>query len=90
MTEVNPFLNPSRQADLYGDPSRLAGRSNALMQAKTAGRPVSDTIVELVRTHHRRADRLGVVLDSGAARAARFSPNCSTRAASSVSTRLRP
>jgi SAM-dependent methyltransferase len=68
MTEVNPFLDPVRQADLYGDPSRLAGRSNALMRAKTAGRPVPDTIVELVRAHHARADRLGVVLDIGCGR----------------------
>ena len=68
MTEVNPFLDPSRQADLYGDPSRLAGRSNALMRAKTAGRPVPDTIVQLVRAHHGRADRLGIVLDIGCGR----------------------
>ncbi|MCX4578866.1 class I SAM-dependent methyltransferase [Streptomyces sp. NBC_01571] len=68
MTEVNPFLDPVRQADLYGDPSRLAGRSNALMRAKTAGRPVPDTIVELVRAHHVRAGRLGVVLDIGCGR----------------------
>ncbi|MFD0441267.1 class I SAM-dependent methyltransferase [Streptomyces chartreusis] len=68
MTEVNPFLDPVRQADLYGDPSRLAGRSNALMRAKTAGRPVPDTIVELVRAHHVRAGRLGAVLDIGCGR----------------------
>ncbi|MFF0125863.1 class I SAM-dependent methyltransferase [Streptomyces mirabilis] len=68
MTEVNPFLDPVLQADLYGDPSRLAGRSNALMRAKTAGRPVPDTIVQLVRAHHARADRLGVVLDIGCGR----------------------
>ncbi|CAM5367178.1 2-methoxy-6-polyprenyl-1,4-benzoquinol methylase, mitochondrial [Streptomyces viridochromogenes] len=68
MTEVNPFLDAVRQADLYGDPSRLAGRSNALMRAKTAGRPVPDTIVELVRAHHARVDRLGVVLDIGCGR----------------------
>ncbi|MEH0579502.1 MULTISPECIES: class I SAM-dependent methyltransferase [Streptomyces] len=68
MTEVNPFLDPARQADLYGDASRLAGRSNALMRAKTAGRPVPDTIVELVRAHHVRAGRLGAVLDIGCGR----------------------
>ncbi|MFE2578885.1 class I SAM-dependent methyltransferase [Streptomyces sp. NPDC059378] len=68
MTEVNPFLDPVRQSDLYGDASRLAGRSNALMRAKTAGRPVPDTIVELVRAHHVRAGRLGAVLDIGCGR----------------------
>ncbi|MET7685664.1 class I SAM-dependent methyltransferase [Streptomyces sp. NPDC005423] len=68
MTEANPFLDPVRQAELYGEPSRLAGRSNALMRAKTSGRPVPDTIVQLVRAHHGRADRLGVVLDVGCGR----------------------
>ena len=68
MSEVNPFLDPARQADLYCDPSRLASRSNALMRAKTSGRPVPDTIVHLVRTHHERANRLGVVLDIGCGR----------------------
>ncbi|WP_216586448.1 class I SAM-dependent methyltransferase [Streptomyces brasiliscabiei] len=68
MSGINPFLDPERQTELYGDASRLAGRSNALMRAKTAGRPVPDTIIELVRAHHVRADRLGVVLDIGCGR----------------------
>ncbi|MFJ6898262.1 class I SAM-dependent methyltransferase [Streptomyces hokutonensis] len=68
MSVINPFLDPERQTELYGDASRLVGRSNALMRAKTAGRPVPDTIVELVRTHHVRASHLGVVLDIGCGR----------------------
>ncbi|WP_019070772.1 class I SAM-dependent methyltransferase [Streptomyces hokutonensis] len=68
MSVINPFLDPERQTELYGDASRLAGRSNALMRAKTAGRPVPDTIVELVRAHHVRAGRLGVALDIGCGR----------------------
>ncbi|SNX88520.1 methyltransferase family protein [Streptomyces sp. TLI_55] len=68
MIPVNPFLDPARQAELYGDPSRLSGRSNALMRAKTSGWPVPDTIIQLVKAHHRRAERLGVVLDIGCGR----------------------
>ncbi|WP_405394916.1 class I SAM-dependent methyltransferase [Microbispora hainanensis] len=68
MSGANPFLDPARQADLYGHASRLAGRSNALMRAKTSGRSVPDTIVELVRFHHARAGRLGLVLDIGCGR----------------------
>lgn len=68
MSGANPFLDPARQAELYGHASRLAGRSNALMRAKTSGRPVPDTIVRLVRAHHERADTLGLVLDVGCGR----------------------
>ncbi|MEU3550322.1 class I SAM-dependent methyltransferase [Streptomyces longwoodensis] len=68
MSGANPFLDPARQAELYGHASRLAGRSNALMRAKTSGRPVPDTIVGLVRAHHERADKLGLVLDVGCGR----------------------
>ncbi|MFB6525423.1 class I SAM-dependent methyltransferase [Streptomyces sp. NPDC056399] len=68
MNITNPFLDPSRQAELYGHASRLAGRSNALLRAKTAGRPVPDAIVQLVRAHHERPDRLGLVLDVGCGR----------------------
>ncbi|MFD9967660.1 class I SAM-dependent methyltransferase [Streptomyces sp. NPDC059011] len=68
MSGTNPFLDPARQADLYGHASRLAGRSNALMRAKTSGRPVPDTIVGLVRNHHERPDRLGLALDLGCGR----------------------
>ncbi|GAA3904624.1 hypothetical protein GCM10022244_13520 [Streptomyces gulbargensis] len=68
MSGTNPFLDPARQAELYGHASRLAGRSNALMRAKTAGRPVPDSIVGLVRNHHERPDRLGLVLDLGCGR----------------------
>ncbi|GAA3368448.1 hypothetical protein GCM10020367_06830 [Streptomyces sannanensis] len=68
MSSTNPFLDPGWQADLYGDASRLASRSNALMRAKTSGRHVPDTIVQLVQTHHERADRLGVALDIGCGR----------------------
>ncbi|MCX5604877.1 class I SAM-dependent methyltransferase [Streptomyces phaeochromogenes] len=64
----NPFLDPARQADLYGDPSRLAGRSSALMRAKTAGRPVPDVMVQLVKVHHRHAQNLGLVVDIGCGR----------------------
>ncbi|MCX5317803.1 class I SAM-dependent methyltransferase [Streptomyces sp. NBC_00154] len=68
MSGTNPFLDPARQAELYGHASRLAGRSNALMRAKTSGRPVPDTIVGLVRNHHKRPDRLGLALDLGCGR----------------------
>ncbi|MFT9784730.1 class I SAM-dependent methyltransferase [Streptomyces rhizosphaericola] len=68
MSGINPFLDPARQADLYGHASRLAGRSNALMRAKTSGRPVPETIVGLVRHHHERPDRLGLALDLGCGR----------------------
>lgn len=68
MSGTNPFLDPARQAELYGHASRLAGRSNALMRAKTSGRPVPDTIVGLVRNHHERPDRLGLALDLGCGR----------------------
>ncbi|MEU7033676.1 class I SAM-dependent methyltransferase [Streptomyces sp. NPDC046237] len=68
MSGTNPFLDPARQAELYGHASRLAGRSNALMRAKTAGHPVPDTIVGLVRSQHGRPDRLGLVLDVGCGR----------------------
>ncbi|MET8507240.1 methyltransferase domain-containing protein [Streptomyces sp. NPDC004787] len=68
MSGTNPFLDPTRQAELYGHASRLAGRSNALMRAKTSGRPVPDAIVGLVREHHERPDRLGLVLDLGCGR----------------------
>ncbi|MBB5940206.1 class I SAM-dependent methyltransferase [Streptomyces zagrosensis] len=68
MNELNPFLDPARQRELYGHTSRLLGRTSALMRAKTAGRPVPETIVSLVQTHHARPDRLGVVLDIGCGR----------------------
>ncbi|MEV4941455.1 class I SAM-dependent methyltransferase [Streptomyces zaomyceticus] len=68
MSGINPFLDPARQTELYGHAARLAGRSNALMRAKTAGRPVPETIVGLVRDHHERPDRLGLVLDLGCGR----------------------
>ncbi|MFF1676135.1 class I SAM-dependent methyltransferase [Streptomyces sp. NPDC058256] len=66
---TNPFLDPARREELYGHPSRLAGRSNALMRAKTSGRPVPDTIVQLVQAH-RAADtrRLRLVVDIGCGR----------------------
>ncbi|CAL9441317.1 2-methoxy-6-polyprenyl-1,4-benzoquinol methylase, mitochondrial [Streptomyces sp. enrichment culture] len=68
MNEPNPFLVPARQSELYGHASRLAGRTSALLRAKTAGHPVPETIVSLVQTHHARPDRLGVVLDIGCGR----------------------
>ncbi|MFI8320453.1 MULTISPECIES: class I SAM-dependent methyltransferase [Streptomyces] len=68
MSGTNPFLDPGRQTELYGHASRLAGRSNALMRAKTSGGPVPDTIVGLVRNHHERPDGLGLVLDLGCGR----------------------
>ncbi|MEV5681250.1 class I SAM-dependent methyltransferase [Streptomyces sp. NPDC052179] len=68
MTEPNPFLDPARQRELYGQAARLAGRTSALMRAKTSGHPVPETIVSLVQTHHVRPDRLGVVLDIGCGR----------------------
>ncbi|MFF1894007.1 class I SAM-dependent methyltransferase [Streptomyces sp. NPDC058206] len=68
MNEPNPFLDPVRQQELYGRASRLAGRTSALMRAKTSGNPVPETIVSLVQTHHAQPDRLGVVLDIGCGR----------------------
>lgn len=66
---LNPFLDPARQEELYGHASRLVGRSNALMRAKTAGQPVSDTIVELARTHRAECpERLRFVVDIGCGR----------------------
>ncbi len=66
---VNPFLDASRQADLYGHASRLASRTSALMRAKTAGRPVPETIAELATGHGRSpAGRLGTVADIGCGR----------------------
>ncbi|GAA2342122.1 class I SAM-dependent methyltransferase [Dactylosporangium salmoneum] len=68
MNEPNPFLDPARQQELYGHAARLAGRTSALMRAKTSGHPVPATIVSLLRTHHAHPDRLGVVLDIGCGR----------------------
>lgn len=68
MSGTNPFLDPTRQAELYGHASRLVGRSNALIRAKTSGRPVPETIVGLLRAHHGRPDRLGLALDLGCGR----------------------
>lgn len=68
MNEPNPFLDPARQHELYGHAARLAGRTSALMRAKTSGNPVPETIVSLVQTHHAQPDRLGVVLDIGCGR----------------------
>lgn len=66
---ANPFLDASRQADLYGHPGRLAGRTSALMRAKTAGRPVPETIAELVTAHGQAAaGPLGTVADIGCGR----------------------
>lgn len=64
----NPFLNPARQDDLYGQARRLATRSNALMRAKTAGHGVPDRVVALVRAHRRARSRLGFVVDIGCGR----------------------
>ncbi|MEW1722077.1 class I SAM-dependent methyltransferase [Streptomyces sp. NPDC093109] len=66
---VNPFLDPDRQAELYGRASRLARRSGALRRAKTGGRPVTETVVELATTH--RAEIPGppdLVVDIGCGR----------------------
>jgi SAM-dependent methyltransferase len=68
VNEPNPFLDPARQHELYGHATRLAGRTSALMRAKTSGLPVPETIVSLVQTHHAQPDRLGVVLDIGCGR----------------------
>ncbi|MFG2676420.1 class I SAM-dependent methyltransferase [Streptomyces sp. NBC_00342] len=68
MNKPNPFLDLARQQELYGHAARLAGRTSALMRAKTSGHPVPETIVSLVQTHHARPDRLGVVLDIGCGR----------------------
>ncbi|MEU8482281.1 class I SAM-dependent methyltransferase [Streptomyces sp. NPDC048641] len=68
MSEVNPFLDPARQKELYGNASRLAGRSSALMRAKTSGWPVPETVAGLLKTHHDRPDQLGLVLDIGCGR----------------------
>jgi ubiquinone/menaquinone biosynthesis C-methylase UbiE len=68
MNELNPFLDPARQEELYGHASRLAARTSALMRAKTAGRSVPETIVSLLRTHHAQPDHLGVALDVGCGR----------------------
>ncbi|MCP3821834.1 class I SAM-dependent methyltransferase [Streptomyces sp. A3M-1-3] len=68
MSEVNPFLDPARQEELYGDATRLAGRTGALMRAKTSGWPVPETVAGLLKAHHERPDRLGLVLDIGCGR----------------------
>ncbi|MFJ2554043.1 MULTISPECIES: class I SAM-dependent methyltransferase [unclassified Streptomyces] len=68
MNKPNAFLDPARQRELYGHASRLAGRTSTLMRAKTVGRPVPETIVTLVQTHHPKPERLGVVLDIGCGR----------------------
>lgn len=65
---TNPFLAPGRQAELYGDASRLAGRSHALMRAKTSGRPVPDTVVQLVEIYSGNRESLGLVVDIGCGR----------------------
>ncbi|WP_330300614.1 class I SAM-dependent methyltransferase [Streptomyces sp. NBC_00503] len=68
MSKPNPFLDPARQRELYGHASRLAGRTSALMRAKAVGRPVPETIVGLVQSHHAHPDQLDVVLDIGCGR----------------------
>lgn len=67
---LNPFLDPARQEELYGHASRLAGRSNALMRARTVGQAVPDTIVQLARTHRAQGspERLRFVVDIGCGR----------------------
>ncbi len=65
----NPFLDPDRQGELYGNTARLARRSSALMRAKTAGRPVPETIVQLAQAHRAGSDRRpGLVADIGCGR----------------------
>ncbi|MFJ9085885.1 class I SAM-dependent methyltransferase [Streptomyces sp. NPDC102384] len=68
MSEINPFLDPARQKELYGDATRLAGRSNALMRAKTSGWDVPETVAGLLKSHHTRSDELDLVLDIGCGR----------------------
>ncbi|MEC4020476.1 class I SAM-dependent methyltransferase [Streptomyces sp. H27-D2] len=69
MISTNPFLDPDRQGDLYGNVTRPAARSGALLRAKTAGLPVPVTIVELVATHRTATDgRLELVVDIGCGR----------------------
>ncbi|UQA96572.1 class I SAM-dependent methyltransferase [Streptomyces halobius] len=66
---TNPFLDPDRQGELYGNATRLASRSSALMRAKTAGRFVPEVIVQLAQAHRAGADRrLGLVADIGCGR----------------------
>ncbi|MCI3246373.1 class I SAM-dependent methyltransferase [Streptomyces spinosisporus] len=66
MSKVNSFLDPARQEESYAP--RLAGRSSALMQAKTPGRPVPETVAGLLKAHHEHPDWLGLVLDVGCGR----------------------
>jgi SAM-dependent methyltransferase len=68
MSRPNPFLDIARRQELYGRAARLAGRTSALMRAKTSGHPVPGTIISLVQTHHARPNHLGTVLDIGCGR----------------------
>src|SRR5260221_2914168 len=61
----NPFLDPQAiRTGLYGDSERLAGRSSALLRAKTHGRHPGDIITELIRRHLDPA-AVGHLLDLG-------------------------
>jgi SAM-dependent methyltransferase len=68
---ASPFLDQGRRYELYGDAARLARRSGALLQAKTAGRPVPDTIAQLAARHHAQpGQRIDLVADIGCGRGA--------------------
>jgi SAM-dependent methyltransferase len=65
---ANPFLDPARRRELYGQPDRLANRSGALLRARISGAPVLQTIARLA-TAHRGSDTLfGFVADIGCGR----------------------
>ncbi|MGW2364614.1 class I SAM-dependent methyltransferase [Streptomyces sp. NPDC001667] len=66
---TNPFLDPGRHHDLYGQAGRLAHRTGALMRAKTSGRPVPEAIVRSLTDHRGEgAPQLGLVVDIGCGR----------------------
>jgi ubiquinone/menaquinone biosynthesis C-methylase UbiE len=69
VTAANPFLDQGRRHELYGDAARLARRSGALLQAKTAGRPVPEHIAELTARHQPGpGQRIDLVADIGCGR----------------------
>ncbi|MGW9205689.1 class I SAM-dependent methyltransferase [Embleya sp. NPDC055664] len=66
---ANPFLDPNLRHLLYGNSARLAGRTQALLRAKTSGRPVAPTIADLIKAHRpTRAARAGTIVDIGCGR----------------------
>lgn len=68
MIAANPFVDAARVSALYQDTDRLTRRTDALHRAKTAGRPVTDVIVDLADRYLDPYRRISLVADVGCGR----------------------